>query len=217
MSQEKENTLERSKRPNAPKSSVSYSTQGSKSVSLMIDLTISIAYPLCIRRRRVHWVTGPVSVINPLPAPWPGFEGDNVLGCLSPRVTVPFWRWRSSFPLVFLLGAPFSTTLGADEDAPSFPFSFSSFLHVVADTLTNALYLAASISVKDKGRELDIKTTRKRWKEIRKEKTYVDESNYSIYMLQASALDHHNRHAGYLEWSGPCTFVPWMESQEPDE
>ena len=92
-------------------------------------------------------------------------------------------------------------TLGADEDAPSFPFSFfSSFLCTVIDALTNALYLVASISIKDKGWELDTKTTRKRQKDISKEgKTYADESNCSIFMLQASALDHHSRRAAYQE------------------
>ena len=166
----------------------------------MIDSTISTTYPLYIRRRRVPWVTGPITVIKPLPTPWLGFRGDSFLGYLSPEVTVPFLRGHSSFPSAFLLGAPFPTTLGANEDTPSFPFFFSSFLCVVANALTNTFFLATSISVKEKGRELDTKTTRKRWKEISKEgRTYADESNYSIYVLQASTLDHHNRHAVYLK------------------
>ena len=108
-------------------------------------------------------------------------------------------------------------TLGADEDTPSFPFSFSSFLHTVVDALTDAIILAASIFVKEKWRELDIKTTRKWRKEIGNEgRTYVDESNYLTYVLQASALDHHNRRVMYQEWSGLCTSVPRMESQELD-
>ena len=75
-------------------------------------------------------------------------------------------------------------TLGVDEDAPFFPYSFSSFLRTVANALTNALCLAASMSVKDKRRELDTKMTRKQQKEISKEgRTYVDESNCSIYVL----------------------------------
>ena len=76
-------------------------------------------------------------------------------------------------------------TLKADEDTLSFPFSFfSSFLHATADALTDALNLADSISVKDKWQELNIKTTRKRQKEIgNKGRTYADESKYSTNML----------------------------------
>ena len=61
-----------------------------------------------------------------------------------------FLEGRFSFPLAFLLGAPFPTALGADEDAPSFPFVFySSFLRAAA-ALTCVLYMAASIFAKDK-------------------------------------------------------------------
>ena len=61
-----------------------------------------------------------------------------------------FLEGRLSFSSAFLLGAPFLTALGVDEDAPSFLFGFCSFfLHVVA-TLTYALCMAASIFVKDK-------------------------------------------------------------------
>ena len=81
---------------------------------------------------------------------------------LSPGVIVPFLKGRSSFPSAFRLDAPFLTTLRVEKDAPSLPFSFfSSFLCTVADALTNALCLVASIFVKEKGRELDTKTTRK--------------------------------------------------------
>ena len=59
----------------------------------------------------------------------------------------------------FLLDTPFPTTLRADKDASSFPFSFSTFLHAAANAFTNAIYLPASISAKEKWQELDIKTT----------------------------------------------------------
>ena len=123
-------------------------------------------------------------VIKPLPAPWLDLGGDNFLGCFSPRVTDTFLEGRSSFSLAFLLGAPFMTTLGANKDAYSFPFSFSSFLRAVADALINTLCLAASISVKDKWWELDIKMTKKWRKEIGdRGRTYADESKYLIYVL----------------------------------
>ena len=123
---------------------------------------------------------------------------DGFLGYFSLWVTDTFLEGWSSFPSTFLLGAPFPITFGADKDAPSFPFSFSSFLCAEADALTNALCLATSIFVKDKWQELDTKTTRKRHKEIgNKGKTYANESKYSTYVLQASALNHHNRRAAY--------------------
>ena len=93
-------------------------------------------------------MTGPVDVIKPLPVPRLGLVGDGFFVCFSPGVTDSFLEGRSSFLLTFLLGDPFPTPLGADEDAISFPFSFSSFLHDVA-ALTSALYLTASISAKD--------------------------------------------------------------------
>ena len=90
-------------------------------------------------------------VINPLLASWLGLGGDDFLGSLSPRLTDTFLGGLSSFPSAFHLGAYFSTTLGADEGTPSFPFTLfsSSFLHAVV-ALTYALYLATSISTKDK-------------------------------------------------------------------
>ena len=53
---------------------------------------------------------------------------------------------RSSFPSLFHFGIPLLMPLGADEEAPSLSFC----LRVVADALTKALCLAASISVKVK-------------------------------------------------------------------
>ena len=99
---------------------------------------------------------GPDVVISPLPAPWLGLGGDDFLGSLSLGVTVTFLEGGLSFSSAFLLGTPFSTALGADEDTPSFPFSFfsSSFLRAETDALTKAFYLVASISVKDKRREV---------------------------------------------------------------
>ena len=90
-------------------------------------------------------------VIIPLLASWLGLGGDDFLGSLSPRLTDTFLGGQSSFPSAFHLGAYFSTTLGADEGTPSFPFTFfsSSFLHAVAAP-TYALCLVASISAKDK-------------------------------------------------------------------
>jgi len=77
-------TLERSKRHDAPKSSVVYLAQGSKSVSLMIDSTISTTCSLYVRRQRtILWVTRPVTVIKPLPAPRLSLGGDDFFG-LSP-------------------------------------------------------------------------------------------------------------------------------------
>ena len=92
---------------------------------------------------------GPDVVIRPLSAPWLGLGGNDFLGSLSPGVVDTFLGGRLSFPSAFLLGTPFPTTLGADKDTPSFPFSFSSFLRAVV-ALINALYLVASISAKDK-------------------------------------------------------------------
>ena len=98
---------------------------------------------------------GPNIIINPLSAPWLSLGGDGFFESLSSRVTVTFLEGRLSFPSAFLLGAFFLTALGADEDAFSFPFAFySSFLHV-ATVLNYALYMAASISTKDKWRALE--------------------------------------------------------------
>ena len=47
--------------------------------------------------------------------------------------------------------------------------------------------------------------------------TYTDRSKYLIYMLQALALDHHNKCATYQGWSNPYTSVARMGFQEPDE
>ena len=92
-----------------------------------------------------------------------------LLGLLLPKGDWWLLRRTVVLPVSFLLGAPFSTTLGADEVALSFPFSFfsSSFLRVVADALTNAFCLAASISAKDKGQEVKHKDNKE---EIRKGK-----------------------------------------------
>ena len=84
---------------------------------------------------------GPNVVIKHLPDPWPGLGGNNFLGYFSLRVTNTFLEGWSSFPSAFLLGAPFLTTLGANKDAYSFPFSFSSFLCAVVNAFTNALYI----------------------------------------------------------------------------
>ena len=114
-------------------------------------------------------MTWPNIVINPLIAARLGLGGDGFLGSLSPRVMDTLLGGQLSFPLAFHLGASFSTTLGADAGAPSFPFAFfsSSFLHAAA-ALTCALCLAASISTKDKWRVLDQETKKKerRQKEI---------------------------------------------------
>ena len=91
---------------------------------------------------------GPEAVIKPLLAPWLGLGGNGFLGCFSLRVTNAFLEGHLFFPLTFLLGAPFLITLAVDKDVPSFPFSFSSFLRVAANTLTDTIILAASISVR---------------------------------------------------------------------
>ena len=114
----------------------------------MIDSTILMAYPLCVRRQRVPWVTGPEDVIKLLPAPWLGLGGDDFLGCFSPEVIDGFLEGRSSFLSFFLLGAPFPAALEVDKDAPSFPFFSSSFLYTTVDALTKAFCLVASISAK---------------------------------------------------------------------
>ena len=118
---------------------------------------------LVMRRwRSCPWVTGPDIVINPLLAPWLGWGGNGFFGSLSPGVTMTFFEGWLSFPSAFLLGAPFLTALGVDEDAPSYPFTFgSSFLRVVA-TLTCALCMATSIYAKDKWRALDQETIKRK-------------------------------------------------------
>ena len=77
------------------------------------------------------------------------------------------------------------TTLGADKDAPSFPFFFfySSFLHAATDDLTNALCLVASISIKDKGREVKHKDNKEETERNKEGKTYDDGSIHSTYVL----------------------------------
>ena len=73
-----------------------------------------------------------------------------------------FFEGWLSFSSAFLLGAPFLTALGVDEDTPSYPFTFgSSFLRIVA-TLTCALCMAASIYAKDKWRALDQETIKRK-------------------------------------------------------
>ena len=147
--------MERSKRLDAPRSSVSCSTQGSTSISLMIDSTISTAYPLCVIRQRIPWVTRPVSVIRPLPSSWLGLGGDSCFGFLSlAGMPGPFFSRRSSFPSLFRLDVPLVTSLGADEEAPSFSF----FFLLVAAALTRALCLVASNFAKDKRRMFDKQT-----------------------------------------------------------
>ena len=150
----------------------------------MIDSIILTVYPLCVRRRRVPWVTGPNDVIKPLPIPWLGLRGDGFLGCYSLGMTNGFLEEWSSFLSVFLLGALFPTALDADEDAFSFPFSFfSSSLRTIVDTLTKALCLVASISVKDRGREDKHKDNKEGTKRNKERKTYDDKSICSIYEL----------------------------------
>lgn len=128
---------------------------------------------------------GPEDVIKPLPASWLSLGGDSFLGCFSPRVTDGFLEGRSSFLSFFLLGTPFSATLGANKDASSFPFCFfpSSFLRSTADAFTNALYLAASISVKEKGWEVKHKNNREESKLHKEGKTYDGGSIRSTYEL----------------------------------
>ena len=92
------------------------------------------------------WVTGPVTVIKPLPVPLLGLEGDDFFGLSTIGMTNPFLNGWSSFPSLFRLDDPLMTTLGADEEAPSFSFC----LRATADALTKALYLATSIFAKGK-------------------------------------------------------------------
>ena len=77
------------------------------------------------------------------------------------------------------------TTLGADEVALSFPFSFFSsfFLRVVADALTNAFCLAASISAKDKGQEVKHKDNKEEIERNKEGKIYDNGSIRSTYVL----------------------------------
>ena len=152
----KKHALERSKRPNALRSSVVCSAHGSRSVSLMINSTISMACSLCVSKQQTApWVTGPFFVINPLPTPWLGLESEGYFGCLSPaRVPSPFLSGWSSFPSLFHLDIPLLMTLGADVEAPSFSFC----LRVATYTFTKALCLPASISAKDKRQVLEEQT-----------------------------------------------------------
>ena len=106
---------------------------------------------MCEKRRTIHWVTGLVAVIKPILALWLGLEGDNFFGLSPPGMTGPFLRGWSSFPSLFRLYDPLMMTLGANKEAPSLSF----YLHAVANTLTKALCLTASISVKGKRRTLD--------------------------------------------------------------
>ena len=144
----RKNTLARSKRPDAPKSFVICSAQGSKSVSLMIDSTISTTCSLCVRRRRmITWVTGPVAVIRPLPTLWSSLGGNGCFDCLSlAGVPSPFLSGWLSFPSLFRLDVPLPTILGANIEAPSFSFCLSA----VVDALTKTLCFATSISAKGK-------------------------------------------------------------------
>ena len=89
---------------------------------------------------------GPIAVIKPLPAPCLDLGGDDFFYWLPTGITSPFLKGQSSFLSDFQLGAPFLTTLWDDEDV----LSFSSFLHVTVDALTNALCLVASIFAKGK-------------------------------------------------------------------
>jgi len=73
----------------------------------MIDSIVLMEYPLCVRRRRVPWVTGLDVVIKPLPVPWLGLGGKGFLGYFSPSVIDAFLKGRSSISSAFLLSAPF--------------------------------------------------------------------------------------------------------------
>ena len=93
-----------------------------------------------------------VAVIKPLPTPWLGLEGDNFFGLSLARRAGPFLSGWSSFLSFFHLDDPLVMPLEADEKAPSFSFCF----RVATDTLTRALYLAASIFAKGKRRTLNM-------------------------------------------------------------
>jgi len=95
-----------------------------------------------------------VAVIKPLPTLWLGLGGDNFFGLSFARRAGPFLSGWSSFPSFFHLDDPLVTPLGADEEAPSFSFYF----RAATDTLTRALYLAASIFTKGKRRTLNMQT-----------------------------------------------------------
>ena len=122
-----------------------------------------------LRRRQVPWVTGPDDFIKPLPVPWLGLEGDGFLGCFSPRVTDGFLGGRSSFLSVFLLGAPFLMTLGADEDAlsPSFPPPSYAPELTLLPTLSAWLH---PFLLRTKDGKLNTRMTKRKHKEIRKGK-----------------------------------------------
>ena len=141
-------TLDKSKRPNAPKSSAIWSTQCSKFVSLMIESTISTTYSLYVSRQRMAlWGTRSFPIISPLPTPWLGLGGDSCFGRLSPTgVPDPFLCKRSSLPSFFRFDVPLTMTLEADAEGPSF------YLRAAVNCLTSTLYLPASISAKDKKR-----------------------------------------------------------------
>lgn len=179
----KERTLERLKRLDTPKSSVSCSAQGSKSISLIINLTISTACSLCVRRRQtVPWVTGPVAVIKPLSTPWLGLGSNGCFDYLSPIVVLgPFLSGRLSLPSLFHLDVPLPQTLGVEVEAPSFSFC----LRIATDALTKSLCLIASIFAKGKRRTLDkanisMKQTEGKSQEVR---TYTNGNKRLVYKL----------------------------------
>ena len=89
-------------------------------------------------------MTGLEEVTTPLPVPRLDLRGDFFLGGTSPRVTTAFLEGGLSFSLGFLFET-LATVLGANENTPSFSFTFlsSSFLRAAA-ALT--LCLTASIS-----------------------------------------------------------------------
>ena len=86
------------------------------------------------------------------------FRGQQLLWLfVVDKGSYPFLSGRSFFLSLFYLDVTFSTTLGADVEAPSFSF----YLRAAADTLTKALCLATSISSKGKKWMLEKHTKRR--------------------------------------------------------